>query len=474
MVTGASTADLAVILVDARKGVLTQTRRHACIVSLLGIRHVVLAVNKMDLVDYSTRRASTRSPRTIASFAEPLGIDDDHLHPGLGAEGRQRDRAQRRTCPGIDGPTLLEHLETVDVSTRRSGASRSASRCSGSTGRTSTSAASPARSRAARSGRATRCVILPSGKRVACRAHRHRRRRPRRGASPAMPVTLTLADEVDVSRGDMICAAERAARGRRPVRGAHRLDGRGADAARPRLRAEDAAARPRRATISSLKYKLNVNTLEHLAGKTLELNEIGVVQPQHRPGRSRSTPTPRTARPGGFILIDRFTNAHGRRGHAPLRACAAPPTSTGRRSTSTSRRAPRLKGQQPCVLWFTGLSGAGKSTIANLVEKRLHALGPPHLPARRRQRPPRAQQGPRLHRRRPGREHPPRRRGGQADGRRRADRAGVVHLAVPRRAAHGARAVRGGRVHRGLRRHAARNLRGARPQGPLRARRGAG
>ena len=109
------------------------------------------------------------------------------------------------------------------------------------------------------------------------------------------------------------------------------------------------------------------------------------------------------------------------------------------------------------VLWFTGLSGAGKSTIANLVEKKLHAAGPAHLPARRRQRPPRPQPRPRLHRRRPGREHPPRRRGGQADGRRRPDRAGLVHLAVPRRArAWRATLVRRGRVRRGLRRHAAR------------------
>ena len=189
-------------------------------------------------------------------------------------------------------------------------------------------------------------------------------------------------------------------------------------------------------------------------------------------GRSPFDPYADNRDIGGFILIDRLTNDTVGAGmlHFALRRSHNIHWQARRRRQGGARGA---EGPAAGVLWFTGLSGAGKSTIANLVEKKLHAAGPPHLPARRRQRPPRPEQGPRLHRGRPGREHPPRRRGGQADGRRRPDRAGVVHLAVPGRAAMARGAGRRGRVRRGLRRHAAGGGRAARRQGPLRARRGA-
>ena len=233
----------------------------------------------------------------------------------------------------------------------------------------------------------------------------------------------------------------------------------------PPLLAQDRHAARSTATVTELKYKVNVNTLEHLAAKTLELNEIGVCnlsldQPIAFDPYDENRDT------GGFILIDRLTNATVGAGMIHFALRRAQNIHWQALDVNKAARA-ALKGQKPAVLWFTGLSGAGKSTIANLVEKQLHALGPAHLPARRRQRPPRPQPRPGLHRRRPRREHPPRRRGREADGRRRPDRAGVVHLAVPRRAADGARAVRRGRVHRGVRRHAARGGRAARRQGPV-------
>ena len=146
--------------------------------------------------------------------------------------------------------------------------------------------------------------------------------------------------------------------------------------------------------------------------KQLELNEIGVCNLQSRPARSPSIPTRTTATLGGFILIDRLTNATVGAGTASTSPCAASQNIHWQALDVNKAARAQPKGQRACVLWFTGLSGAGKSTIANLVEKKLHADGPPHLSAGRRQRPPRAQPGPGLHRRRPGGEHPPRRRGG--------------------------------------------------------------
>jgi bifunctional enzyme CysN/CysC len=186
------------------------------------------------------------------------------------------------------------------------------------------------------------------------------------------------------------------------------------------------------ATVTEPKYKVNVNTLEHLAAKQLDLNEIGVCN-------SRSTAPvafdPYTANrdTGGFILIDRLTNATVGAGMLHFALRRAHNIHLQHVDVDKSARRP-AQGPEAAVLWFTGLSGAGKSTIANLVEKKLHAHGQAHLPARRRQRAPRPEQGPGLHRGRPGREHPPRRRGGQADGRCRPDRAHRLHLALPRRA----------------------------------------
>ena len=181
MVTGASTADLAVILIDARKGVLTQTRRHSYLVSLLGIRHVVLAVNKMDLVDYD-QDVFDAIEADYRAFADQIGIDDVAVHPDVGAEGRQRHRAAAQRRPGTTGPTPARAPRDGRASTTTAAPTgRSACRCSGSTGRTSTSAASPGRSSAARCGRATRCACCRPAATSTVDADRHARRRSRRG-----------------------------------------------------------------------------------------------------------------------------------------------------------------------------------------------------------------------------------------------------------------------------------------------------
>ena len=227
MVTGASTADLAVILIDARKGVLTQTRRHAYLVSLLGIRHVVLAVNKMDLVGYVAERLRPRSSRDYRDVRRASSASTDvAADPDLGAARRQRHRAERDDTPWYDGPDAARASGDASTSTTtRCSGSRSACRCSGSTARTSTSAASPGMI-AARRGAA--------GRRGRASCRRARASRVARivtidgdldEAVAGQSVTLTLADEIDCQPRRRAGRRRRAARGRRPVRGHHRLDG---------------------------------------------------------------------------------------------------------------------------------------------------------------------------------------------------------------------------------------------------------
>ena len=284
MVTGASTADLAVILIDARKGVLTQTRRHT--LPRLAARHPPRrAGGQQDgpgrLVDQARfdadRRRLPRLRRARSASSDVTAI------PMSALQRRQHRRAARDARPGTTGPTLMEHLETVEVDEDRLQPRRSACRCSGSTARTSTSAASPARSpRGIGRSRATRCRALPSGREsTVARIVTADGDLP--SAVAGQSVTLTLADEIDVSRGDVLAAADAPAGGRRPVRGHRRLDGRGAAAARPPLSAEDRRRARVGATVTELKYQVNVNTLEHLAGQALELNEIGVCNLVARP-----------------------------------------------------------------------------------------------------------------------------------------------------------------------------------------------
>jgi bifunctional enzyme CysN/CysC len=368
MVTGASTADLAVILIDARKGVLTQTRRHSYLVSLIGIRKVVLAINKMDLVDYSHEVFDTIVAE-YRDFAKQIGLDDIVAIPVSGLKGDNITAPSGHT-PWYHGPTLMGYLETVEIEDRLQHqpfrlpvqwVNRPNLDFRGFAG---TIAGGSVR-------QGDRLKVLPSG-----RESRVARIVTLDGdlerAVAGQSVTLTLEDEVDVSRGDVLAAADS------PPGVADQFETTIVWMAdEPMLPGRPywmkIGTRQVSATITEPKYKVNVNTLEHLAAKKLALNEIGVcnVSLDHA---IAFDPYAENRDTGGFILIDRLTNATVGAGlvHFALRRSQnihwqALDINKGSRAA--------LKGQKPCVLWFTGLSGAGKSTIANLVEKQLHALG---------------------------------------------------------------------------------------------------
>jgi bifunctional enzyme CysN/CysC len=368
MVTGASTADLAVILIDARKGVLTQTRRHSYLVSLIGIRKVVLAINKMDLVDYSHEIFDTIVAE-YRDFAKQIGLEDIVAIPVSGLKGDNIIGPSEHT-PWYHGPTLMGYLETVEIEDSIQHqpfrlpvqwVNRPNLDFRGFAGTIVGGTVSPGE----------KVKVLPSG-----RESRVARIVTLDGdldrAVAGQSVTLTLEDEIDVSRGDVLAAAAA------PPAVADQFETTiiwMAD--EPMLPGRPywmkIGTRQVSATITEPKYKVNVNTLEHLAAKKLALNEIGVcnVSLDHAIAFDPYTENRDT---GGFILIDRLTNATVGAGlvHFALRRSQnihwqALDINKGSRAA--------LKGQKPCALWFTGLSGAGKSTIANLVEKQLHALG---------------------------------------------------------------------------------------------------
>ncbi|SOD98812.1 sulfate adenylyltransferase subunit CysN [Caenispirillum bisanense] len=368
MATGASTADVAVLLVDARKGVLTQTRRHSYIVSLLGIRHVVMAVNKMDLVDWD-QGTFERIAADYRTFAGRLGIDHVTCVPVSAITGGNVTTASPDT-PWYEGPTLLAHLETVQVaSDARSKPFRlpvqwvnrphldfrgfSGTIVGGSVQPGDTVAILPS----GRTSTVTRIVTMDGDL--------------ARGVA-GQAVTLTLADEVDVSRGDVIASA----------------------AARPEVTDQFAAhvvwmhdqpllpGRPYLlrlgtttvgAQVTELKHRVDVNTLDHSAAKHLDLNEVGMCN------LSLDRPVPfdpyaANRDMGGFILIDRLTNATVACGMIDFALRRAGNIHWQATQVDKAARA-AAKGQVPCVLWFTGLSGAGKSTVADLVEQELHRMG---------------------------------------------------------------------------------------------------
>ncbi len=368
MITGASTADLAVILVDARKGVLTQTRRHSYLVSLLGIRRVVLAINKMDLVDYS-RDAFARIESDYREFASRIGLTDITCIPVSAALGHNVV-TRSETMVWYTGPTLMEHLEDVpvgdDVVARPfrlpvQYVNRPHSEFRGFAGLIVSGTVDVGQ----------RVRVLPSGR----QSHIGRILVGDRDASRAVAgqsVTVTLSDEVDVTRGDVIADSEAppavADQFEATIVWMHE---------RPMLQGRSylmkLGTQTVTATVAPLKYKVNVNTLEHLAAKTLALNEIGVCGIElGKPvvfepyGENRDL--------GGFILVDRISNTTVGAGLLHFALRRAQNVHWQALDVSKSARA-GLNGQKPCVVWFTGLSGAGKSTIANLLEKRLHAMG---------------------------------------------------------------------------------------------------
>ena len=368
MATGASNSDLAVILIDARKGVLTQTRRHAFIASLLGIRHIVLAVNKIDLVDYS-QSTFDQIVADFSAFAAKLGFISQVAIP-LSARFGINVMAKSPQTPWYKGPSLLTHLEAVDVDTALADkpfrmpvqwVNRPNLDFRGFSGTIAGGRVRPGDSVAvAKSGRTTtvKRIVTMDGD------------LPEAVAGDA--VTLTLADEVDISRGDVLAApdarpevSEQFAAHLLWMADEEMLPG------RQYLLKLGTATVP--AAVSELKHKVDVNTLEHMAGKTLALNEVGyanfsLTQPLAFDAYRDNRDT------GGFIVIDRFTNATVGAGMIDFGLRRA--TNVHWQALDVNRQVrAAMKSQKPVMLWFTGLSGSGKSTIANLVEKSLAAEG---------------------------------------------------------------------------------------------------
>lgn len=368
MVTGASTADLAVILIDARQGVLRQTRRHSYLAHLVGVENIVVAVNKMDLVGYE-QSVFDRIVADYREFASQLGIETITAIPISGLAGDNITQVSANT-PWYEGDSLLEHLENVELVVTRDQdkpfrmavqwVNRPNLDFRGFSGQIASGRIAPG----------DRIRVLPSGKTSLIE-----RIVTMDGDLPeavaGQSVTLTLADEIDCSRGDVIAAADD------PPEVADQFEA-------TIVWMDDQPLLPGRsywmkigtqtvaAHVQAPKYQVNINNLEHLATKTLELNDIGVAEV--------ATDKPIVFEPyannremGGFILIDKITNATIAAGmlHFSLRRSK----NIHWQAVDIDRNAhSRLKNQKPFLLWFTGLSGSGKSTIANEVEKRLHIM----------------------------------------------------------------------------------------------------
>jgi bifunctional enzyme CysN/CysC len=369
MITGASTADVAVILIDARKGVLTQTRRHSFLVSLIGIRKVVLAINKMDLVEFS-QQVYNRIDEEYRVFARQIGLADITTIPLSALKGDNMTTPSDR-MPWYHGPTLMGFLETTEIDETRlqSGPFRLPVQWVNRPNLDFRGFCGLIASGSIQAG--DRIRVQPSGREsTVARIVAHGGDLPR--AVAGQSVTLTLADEIDISRGDVISAASAPAEvadqfecsvvwmSDEPL-----LPG------RPYLM--KIGTRTVSASVTTPKYKVNVNTLEHLAAKVLELNEIGVCNiALDRPVAFDAYKDNRDT--GGFILIDRMSNNTVGAGMLHFALRRSHNIHLQHVDIDKAARS-RLMGQKPVVLWFTGLSGAGKSSIANLVEKRLHSLG---------------------------------------------------------------------------------------------------
>ncbi|HQS11764.1 MAG: adenylyl-sulfate kinase [Sphingomonadales bacterium 35-56-22] len=368
MVTGASTADLAVILIDARKGVLVQTRRHSYLAKLLGIRNIVLAVNKMDLIDYDQAKYDAIVAE-YSEFAASIGISDFTPMPISGFKGDNITEISANT-PWYNGLPLMAHLETValDNDADQTKPLRMAVQWvnrpnldfRGFSGQIASGTVHP--------GDAIR--VLPSGKTTTIKKIVTLDGELQEAVA-GQSVTLCFNDEIDCSRGDVIAAADN------PPEVADQFE------STIVWMADDALVPGRSywlklgtqmvsATVQAPKYTVNVNSMEHMAAKTLELNAIGVAE--------ISTDKPIVFAPyadnhalGGFILIDKISNATVAAGmlHFSLRRAQ----NVHWQATDIGRDAhAMLKNQKPKILWFTGLSGSGKSTIANEVEKALHLM----------------------------------------------------------------------------------------------------
>ncbi len=368
MATGASNADLAILLVDARKGLLTQTHRHAIIVSLLGIRHVVLAVNKIDLVDYD-EATFRRIVADFESFAAPLNFQSIVAIPISAREGDNVSAPSARTS-WYKGPALIDHLERVEVDEDRRGAPfRLPVQWVNRPHLDFRGFAGTIPSGAIRKG--DPIVVANSGRQsVVTQILSAGRETDEAQAGEA--VTLTLRDEVDIARGDVLARPD--SRPEVADQFTAHLIWMSAEPLLPgRSYLLKIGTRTTPASVTELKHRIDVNTLDKLAAKTLELNEVGLcniaaTMPVAYDAYADNRDT------GAFILIDRVTNetaAAGMIAHGLRRA-----TNIHHQDLTVTREArAAIKHQRPALLWFTGLSGAGKSTIANLVEAKLVARG---------------------------------------------------------------------------------------------------
>jgi bifunctional enzyme CysN/CysC len=380
MVTGASTADLAVILIDARKGILTQTRRHSYLAQLIGIRNIVLAVNKMDLVDYS-QAVFDQIVADYTVFAKTIGIERFVPMPISGFKGDNIIAASPNTS-WYTGPSLIEHLETVEVNSSVDAerpfrmsvqwVNRPNLDFRGFSGLIATGEVKPGDAvRVLPSGKTstvTRIVTMPNKSGIGTDTGISG---DLDNAVAGQSVTVCFADEIDCSRGSVISTADN------PPQVADQFE-------TTIVWMDDDPLQVGRAywlklgtqlvsaVVQAPKYAVNVNTMEHVAVKALELNAIGVAQlSTDKPIVFEAYADNRTL--GGFILIDKMTNRTVAAGmlHFSLRRSQ----NVHWQALDISREAHAgLKNQKPAVLWFTGLSGSGKSTIANLVEKKLHRM----------------------------------------------------------------------------------------------------
>jgi bifunctional enzyme CysN/CysC len=366
MATAASTADLAILLVDARKGVITQTRRHTYVCALMGIKKLVLAVNKMDLMGYDKAVFDT-IVADYRAFAAKLGLESITCIPLSALEG-DTIVANSAAMPWYQGPALLPFLEEVDVSTDTQllpfrfpvqWVNRPNLDFRGFSGTVVSGAVAVG----------DKVSVLPGGqKSTVSRVVTKDGDLPRAVAGQA--VTLCLADEIDVSRGDMLVPTED-----QPAQGDHFaatliwMDARALMPGRDYL--VRMGPRQMRGQVTAIKHKIDVNTMEERPAPTLELNDVGLVNlnvdravPFDPYDENRAT--------GSFILVDRLTNATVGAGMIRFSLWRSTNLAWQHLEVGAAQRAAQ-KGQKPCVIWFTGLSGAGKSTIANLLDKRLFA-----------------------------------------------------------------------------------------------------
>ncbi|MFZ1851236.1 MAG: sulfate adenylyltransferase subunit CysN [Nitrosomonas sp.] len=369
MITGASTADVAVILIDGRKGVLTQTRRHSYLVSLIGIRHVVLAINKLDMVGYS-EEVFNQIDKDYRAFAKNLGLQNIVSIPMSALKGDNITELSANT-PWYKGQALMEYLENLQVEDVDiepgvfrlpvQWVNRPNLDFRGYSGMVVRGSVKP--------GDAIR--VLPSGKESKV-ARIVTSDGDLDKAISGQSITLTLTDEIDISRGDVIAATDC------PPSVADQFEAtivwmseEPMLPGRPYLM--KIGTRTVTVTISMLKHKVNVNTLEQIAVTKLELNEIGVCN-LSSDRLIAFDPYTEDRDTGGFILIDRLSN--NTIGAGMLHFALRRSQNIHWQAININKQAhAALKGQKPFILWFTGLSGSGKSTIANLVEKKLYSLG---------------------------------------------------------------------------------------------------